>query len=173
MRTIREPRVLDLGTGSGCIAVTLALECSGACVVAIDASPAALAVARENASRLGASVAFHVGDWYDAVPAGLAFDVVVANPPYVAPGDPHLDALRFEPMQALTDGLDGLACLRTIIEGAKRRLVPGGWLLVEHGYDQAPEVGALFASGGLSAQTLADGAGHPRVTFGRPGKPDV
>jgi release factor glutamine methyltransferase len=169
MRPIEGPRVLDLGTGSGCIAVTLALECRGAQVTATDASPAALELARGNARRLGASVAFHLGDWYGAVPAGHAFDVIVANPPYVAAGDPHLDALRFEPMQALTDGRDGLACLRTIVAGATARLVPAGWLLVEHGYDQAAAVGALFASAGLSAQTLADGAGHPRVTLGQVG----
>lgn len=169
MRAMQEPRVLDLGTGSGCIAVALALECRGAQVTATDASPAALAVARENARRLGAAVAFHLGDWYAAVPAGRAFDVIVANPPYVAPGDPHLDALRFEPMQALTDGRDGLACLRAIVAGATARLAPGGWLLVEHGYDQAAAVGALFASSGLSAQTLADGAANPRVTLGQVG----
>lgn len=167
MRALEEPRVVDLGTGSGCIAVTLALECRGAQVTATDASPAALDVARGNARRLGATVSFHLGDWYGAVPVGSVFDVIVANPPYVAPGDPHLDALRFEPMQALTDGRDGLACLETIVAGAAARLAPGGWLLVEHGYDQAPAVGALFATGGLTARTLADGAGHPRVTLGR------
>ena len=169
MRAIEEPRVLDLGTGSGCIAVTLALECREAQVTATDASPTALEVARGNANRLGATVAFHLGDWYGAVPVGQTFDVIVANPPYVAPGDPHLDALRFEPMQALTDGRDGLACLQTIVAGAAARLAPGGWLLVEHGYDQGPAVGALFAAHGLSARTLADAAGHPRVTLGQVG----
>lgn len=169
MRAIDTPRVLDLGTGSGCIALTLALECPAARVTGTDASPSALEVARTNATRLGAAVEFHLGDWYDAVPPAQVFDVIVANPPYVAPGDPHLDALRFEPMQALTDGRNGLACLRAVIAGARARLAPGGWLLVEHGYDQAGDVGALFASSGLAAQTLADGAGHPRVTLGRLG----
>jgi release factor glutamine methyltransferase len=167
MRPLDAPRVLDLGTGSGCIALTLALECPAARVTATDASPAALEVARGNAHRLGAAVALHLGDWYDAVPAGPGFDVIVANPPYVAPDDPHLDALRFEPLRALTDGRDGLGCLRTIVAGAAACLAPGGWLLVEHGYDQAPAVGALFAAGGLTARTLADGAGHPRVTLGQ------
>lgn len=169
MRALGEPRALDLGTGSGCIAITLALECPPARVEASDLSPAALAVARGNAQRLGAAVAFHVGDWYDAVPAGPPFDVVVANPPYVAPGDPHLAALRFEPMQALTDGRDGLACLQAIVTGARARLAPRGWLIVEHGYDQGPAVGALFASSGLSARTVRDAAGHSRVTLGQPG----
>ncbi|MGZ8253426.1 MAG: peptide chain release factor N(5)-glutamine methyltransferase [Burkholderiaceae bacterium] len=169
MRPIEQPRVLDLGTGSGCVAVTLALECAGAQVTATDASPAALQVARGNANRLGATVAFRLGDWYGALPVGGAFDVIVANPPYVAPGDPHLHALRFEPMQALTAGQNGLACLHTIVGGAAVRLAPAGWLLVEHGYDQAAAVRALFASGGLSARTRTDGAGHPRVTLGRVG----
>ena len=167
MRALERPRVLDLGTGSGCIAVTLALECPAAQVTATDASASALAIARRNAERLGATVAFLRGDWYDALPAGATFDLIVANPPYVAAGDPHLADLRFEPVQALTDGRDGLTCLQAIATGAGRRLAPHGWLLVEHGYDQAAAVGALFARGGLDAQTLADGAGHPRVTLGR------
>ena len=169
MRKMETPRALDLGTGSGCIAITLALECSAARVTATDASPSALQVARSNANRLGAPVTFSLGDWYGAVAPARLFDVIVANPPYVAPGDPHLDALRFEPLQALTDGRDGLACLRAVVAGAPARLGPGGWLLVEHGYDQADAVGALFASSGLAAQTLADAAGHPRVTLARRG----
>lgn len=167
MRAVARPRVLDLGTGSGCIAVTLALECAGARLTATDASADALAVARRNAERQGADVEFHLGDWYDALPAGGVFDVIVANPPYVAPGDPHLEDLRFEPMRALTDGRDGLACLETIVAGATARLAPRGWLLVEHGYDQSTAVGALFAAERFEAQTIADGAGHPRVTLGQ------
>lgn len=166
-RKLDGPRVLDLGTGSGCIAVTLALECPAAQVTATDASAGALAVARRNAERLGAAVAFRSGDWYDALPADAEFDLIVSNPPYVAAGDPHLHDLRFEPSQALTDGRDGLTCLRAITAGAGRRLAPRGWLLVEHGYDQAAAVGALFARSGLDAETRADGAGHPRVTLGQ------
>jgi len=167
MRTLERPRVLDLGTGSGCIAVTLALECPAAQVTATDASAGALGIARCNAERLGAVVAFFLGDWYDALPVDATFDLVVANPPYVAAGDPHLEGLRFEPAQALTDGGDGLACLRAIATGAARRLAPHGWLLVEHGYDQAVAVGTLFARNGLGAETRVDGAGLPRVTLGQ------
>jgi release factor glutamine methyltransferase len=136
-------------------------------VTATDASPGALAVARRNAELLGAAIAFHSGDWYDALPVDATFDLIVSNPPYVAAGDPHLADLRFEPMHALTDGLDGLACLRTIAAGAGRRLAPRGWLLVEHGYDQAAPVAALFARSGLGAEARADGAGHLRVTLGQ------
>jgi len=167
MRALGRPRVLDLGTGSGCIAVTLALECPAAHVTATDASAGALAVARRNAERLGAVVAFFSGDWYDALPVDATFDLIVANPPYVAAGDPHLEELRFEPAQALTDGGDGLACLRAIATGARGRLAPRGWLLVEHGYDQAAAVAALFARSGLGAEAHADVAGHLRVTVGQ------
>ena len=118
MRALERPRVLDLGTGSGCIAVTLALECPAARLTATDTSEGALAVARRNAEGHGAAVTFSVGDWYDALPVDATFDLIVANPPYVAPDDPHLDALRFEPLQALTDRRDGLACLETIVQGA-------------------------------------------------------
>jgi len=167
MRAVERPRVLDLGTGSGCIAVTLALECPAAQVTATDASDAALAVARRNAERLGAAVAFHRGDWYDALPVDEAFDLIVSNPPYVAAGDPHLADLRFEPMRELTDGRDGLSCLQAIAAGAGQRLAPRGWLLVEHGYDQAAAVAALFARSGLNAESYADGAGQPRVALGQ------
>jgi release factor glutamine methyltransferase len=167
MRALERPRVLDLGTGSGCIAVTLALEHPAARLTATDAAAGALAIARRNAERLGAAVAFHCGDWYGALPVGATFDLIVSNPPYVAAGDPHLEDLRFEPMGALTAGPDGLACLAAIAAGAGGRLAPRGWLLVEHGYDQAAAVGALFARSGLDAETRADSAGHPRVTLGQ------
>jgi release factor glutamine methyltransferase len=167
MRALEAPRVLDLGTGSGCIAVTVALECPGARVTASDVSAAALAIARRNAARLAAGVEFHLGHWYAALPAGSRFDLILANPPYVAAGDPHLDELRFEPVQALTDGRDGLSCLEAIVSGAAGRLAPHGWVIVEHGYDQAPAVGALFDRAGLAATMHADAAGHPRVTLGQ------
>jgi release factor glutamine methyltransferase len=158
--------VLDLGTGTGCIAVTLALEHPGAEVTATDASPAALAIAQDNAHQLGATrVRFRAGDWYSAVPADAVFDLIVSNPPYIASGDPHLAALRFEPPAALTDGGDGLACLRAVIDGAAAHLTEHGWLVVEHGYDQAEAVQALIREQGWSPATNADAGGHPRVTL--------
>jgi release factor glutamine methyltransferase len=166
MRSVLRPRVLDLGTGSGCIAISLALECPGARVTAVDCSAAALEVARRNAARLGADVDFRLGDWYAACPSGAVFDLIVSNPPYVDPSDPHLDDLRFEPRVALTDGRDGLACLASVVSGASRHLDRDGWLLVEHGYDQAAAVQDLFARSGFAPATCSDAAGHPRVTVG-------
>ncbi|HET9025176.1 MAG TPA: peptide chain release factor N(5)-glutamine methyltransferase [Burkholderiaceae bacterium] len=167
LRALERPRVLDLGTGSGCIAVTLALECPAARVTATDASEGALAVARRNAEGLGAAVTFRSGDWYHALPGDATFDLIVANPPYVAPDDPHLDALRFEPRQALTDRRDGLACLEAIVQGAGAHMAAAGWLLVEHGYDQAAAVQALFRRAGMAPESHADAAGQWRVTLGR------
>lgn len=159
-------RILDLGAGSGCVAVTLALEISGAAVTAVDVSPAALAVARENAARLGATVEFVESDWFSAVSG--AFDLVVANPPYVAEGDPHLDELRFEPMGALVSGADGLDAIRRIVAEAPRHLEPGGWLFLEHGYDQADAVrGLLDAAGFVDIEQHLDIAGIVRVSGGR------
>lgn len=165
LRGMAQPRVLDLGTGSGCIAITLALEHPGALVTATDASVAALAMARRNAEQLGAGLTLLQGDWYCALPADAEFDVIVSNPPYVAPDDPHLGALGFEPLHALTDGRDGMACLEAVVEGARGRLAAGGWLLVEHGYDQAPAVQALFARQELHPRSQADGASRLRITF--------
>lgn len=143
--------ILDLGTGSGCIAVTLALELPQAKVAAADVSPVALAVARDNAVGLGAKVEFFKSDWFAALPA-QTFDLIVANPPYVAAGDSHLSQgdLRFEPQGALTDHADGLAALRRIIAHAPAWLRPGGWLFVEHGYDQADAVRDLLQAAGLT-----------------------
>lgn len=164
LQALAAPRVLDLGTGSGCIAITLALQCPRATVVATDASLDALAVARANAERLAARVAFAHGDWYRAVEG--RFDLIVSNPPYVAEGDPHLAELRHEPPLALTAGADGLACLRTIIAGAPTHLTPGGWLLVEHGYGQGAAVRELFRAAGFAAiATERDLAGIERVTY--------
>lgn len=166
LRAVERPRVLELGTGSGCIAITLALERPDARVAAADRSVEALAVARDNARRLAARVEFVASDWYAAI--GGAFDAIVANPPYVAAGDPHLADLRFEPTHALTDRGDGLGCLRTIVAGAAAHLAPGGWLLVEHGYDQGAAVRALFERAGFSAvRTVRDTAGHERACLGR------
>lgn len=160
------PRVLDLGTGSGCIAITLALEHAQARVVAVDRSAAALDVARANAARLGAGVEFLRGEWY--APARGTFDMIVVNPPYVAAGDPHLAGLAHEPRIALTDEADGLTFLRAVVAGARARLRPRGWLLVEHGFDQGGAVRQQFAHCGFaSVETLRDAAGHERVCCGR------
>jgi release factor glutamine methyltransferase len=170
----RAQRVLDLGTGSGAVALAIASERPLARVLATDASAAALAVAAGNARRLGLDrVAFAPGDWYDAVPAdwrGAPFDVVVSNPPYVGERDPHLGIgdLRFEPAQALSPGGEGMAALRTIVAGARARLCAGGTLAVEHGHDQSEAVRALFAAAGFVAIAVArDLAGIERVVAGR------
>jgi release factor glutamine methyltransferase len=164
-------RILDLGAGSGCIAVTLALELDWVRVVAVDVSPAALAVARGNARRQGAQaqVEFVESDWFAGLPP-QRFDLIVANPPYVAEGDPHLTEgdLRFEPRGALTDHADGLSAIRRIVAEAPRWLAPGGWLWVEHGYDQAAAVHALLVSAGFAAiEQRRDLAGIVRVSGGR------
>ena len=140
-------RVLDLGTGSGCIAISIALERSAAHVIATDYSEAALTVARNNAHRLGAGkVEFESGDWFDAIGA-QQFDLVVCNPPYVAHGDEHLvqGDLRFEPASALVAQAAGYACLEAIINRARAHLNGGAWLLLEHGYDQAPRCRELLS----------------------------
>jgi release factor glutamine methyltransferase len=160
------PRVADLGTGSGCIAITLALERPDARVCATDVSEPALELARANASALGARVEFLLGHWY--APLAGRFDLVVSNPPYVAAGDPHLAELAFEPAQALTDGGDGLSCLRAIIEQASTHLSETGVLAVEHGFDQAAAVRAMMEASRLrSILTRRDLAGLERVCMGR------
>lgn len=160
--------VLDLGCGSGCIAVSLALEMPRAQVLACDVSAAALDVARANARRLGAdNVRFASGDWFGAVADGH-FDLIVSNPPYIEPGDPHLAALAFEPNAALTDGADGLAHLRRIIAGAPGFLTGSGILMVEHGWQQGSAVRDLFASAGFThPSTVRDLGGNDRVTWAR------
>lgn len=162
--------VLDLGTGSGAIAITLACELAHAEVTATDSSAEALEVARANATTHGARVEFAHGAWYQPL-AGRRFDVIVSNPPYVAARDPHLAEgdLRFEPRQALTDeSADGLDSLRAIVAGAAAHLKPGGWLLVEHGYDQGGEVAALLARAGFAQPlSIPDLAGIPRVAGAR------
>ncbi len=162
-------RILDLGTGSGCIAVTLALELPQAQVTAIDASAIALAVARRNADRYSARLRFVQSDWFDAL-GEESFDLIVANPPYIAAADPHLAAgdLRHEPVTALASGADGLDALRRIIAGAPAHLAPGGQLWLEHGYDQAPAVQELlFAAGLTEVKQHRDLAGIIRVSGGR------
>lgn len=174
------PRILDLGTGSGAIALSIALECPDALVIATDRSEAALSVARDNAQALGTTtVRFLQGNWYDALKIAeqsdtlalppLQFDVIVSNPPYIHRDDPHLDQgdVRFEPVMALTDGDDGLSDLQQIISGAKPWLAPGGAVCVEHGWDQAVVVRKLFTEQDfLRVRSVQDLAGIERVTTG-------
>lgn len=162
----RKPSILDLGAGSGCVAITLALELGGE-VTAVDISPDALAVARDNAARLGARVRFIESDWFAAVEG--KFDVIVGNPPYVAEGDPHLveGDLRFEPTMALACGNDGLSAIRRILADSRRHLAPGGWLLLEHGYDQAEAMRQLLVQAGFqSIEQHRDLAGIVRISGG-------
>jgi release factor glutamine methyltransferase len=160
------PRVLDLGTGSGCIAISVALARPSARVEAVDASVDALAIAQSNADALGARVAFATSDWFAAVRG--PFDLLLANPPYIAADDPHLAALAHEPRGALTDGADGLDCLRVIARDAPRHLAAGGTLMVEHGHDQAATVRALFEAAGMQdVRSERDAAGIERVCVGR------
>jgi len=160
----RQKFVVDLGTGSGAIALAIKRDHAGADVCATDASAAALAVAVANAERLGHPIAFFAGPWWEAV-GNRRFHLAVSNPPYVASGDPHLFALQHEPAMALTSGIDGLDAIKLIVSGARSRLQPGGWLLVEHGHDQAPAVRRLLrAEGFLGASTRRDLAGLPRCT---------
>lgn len=164
-----ERAIVDLGTGSGCIALAIAHERPHWRVTATDASRAALDVARANAAALGLDhIEFLHGDWYAPL-TGRHFDLVVSNPPYVAEDDAALDdlALRHEPRGALTPGGDGLAALRQIIDGAPRVLRPGGWIVLEHGADQARDVAALLVARGFTHVRCApDLAGHERVTSG-------
>jgi release factor glutamine methyltransferase len=160
--------VLDLGTGSGALALAIKRHLPGARVVAVDSSARALALARDNARRLGLEVAFREGAWFAPV-AGERFDLVVSNPPYVAEGDPHLAEgdLRFEPRAALVAGADGLDAIRAIAAGAGACLNAGGWLLLEHGIGQDDKVRAILARAGLEdIATWPDLSGVARVTGG-------
>lgn len=160
--------LVDLGTGSGAIALALKGERPGWQIAATDRSAAALAVAARNAARLDLDVECLHGDWYAPL-AGRRFDLIVSNPPYVAPDDPCLtgDGLRCEPRTALAAANAGLADLAVITAGAPAHLLPGGWLLLEHGAGQGEAVRALLTAAGFAAvETRADLAGHPRVTLG-------
>ncbi|MEO8122937.1 MAG: peptide chain release factor N(5)-glutamine methyltransferase [Burkholderiales bacterium] len=161
------PAVLDLGTGSGAIALAVAHAHPAAQVCATDISAAALAIARANGERLGLAVEWLPGDWWAPL-AGQRFDLVLANPPYVAADDPHLEALAHEPRGALTPGGDGLSALRAISAQAGAHLCAGGWLLLEHGYEQATAVQAMLRDAGFGAiETRKDLAGQLRCTGGR------
>lgn len=164
--------LLDLGTGAGAIGLAIAALRPRIRLVAVDISQQALAVARRNCERLIAErgrVQLLRSDWFAAL-IGQRFDLILSNPPYVAQGDAHLRAgdLRFEPQQALVGGADGLESIRRIVAGAPQHLTPGGWLLLEHGYDQASACRRLLEQAGFS-QVVSDSdlAGHPRVCCGR------
>ena len=165
-------KVWDLGTGSGAIAVTLACERPDATVFASDISPDALEVAAANAVELGAKVQFACGSWYQAFSkeqTGL-LDIIVSNPPYIEADDPHLieGDLRFEPQNALTDFADGLSAIRMLAKGAGERLQTGGWLLMEHGWNQGAAVRQILLDNGFSeVATEQDLAGLDRLTLGR------
>ena len=167
------PRVLDLGTGSGAIALAVAHRHPAAQLTATDVSPAALAVAGANAARLGLALDLAPGSWWQAVAPGSRWHLVLSNPPYIAAGDPHLPALRHEPALALSPGGDGLGALRDIVAGAPQHLLAGGWLLLEHGWNQAHAVAAALRAAGFTAvQTRTDIEARPRCTGGQwPGRP--
>ena len=165
-------RIADLGTGSGAIALAIAKERPRAVVVATDASEAALQVARRNAARNHiANIEFREGDWLAPL-AGEHFDLIASNPPYIAEGDPHLGEgdLRFEPPTALFSGADGLDAIGRIVRDAPTHLIKGGWLLLEHGWDQGAAVRALLAGAGfIDVETARDLEGRDRVSLGRTG----
>lgn len=163
---LASPRVVDLGTGSGAIALALQHQRPTAQVLAVDASSDALAVAQANAQRLALPVRFARGHWLDGVEG--RFDAIVSNPPYIPAADPHLAALTHEPLQALASGADGLDDIRTIVTQAPAHLVPGGWLLLEHGWDQAAAVSTLLREQGFAqVQSRKDLAGIARCTGGQ------
>ncbi len=159
-------RLLDLGTGSGAVALAMQYARPDTQVWAVDASEGALAVARANAEQLDLPVHFIASDWFAQI--DVNFDLIVANPPYIAQADPHLHALRHEPIQALTSGCDGLNAIRHIIQNAQAYLADSAWLLLEHGHDQAERVKSLLLQAGfIQVQSRTDLAGHARCSGGQ------
>jgi release factor glutamine methyltransferase len=166
LASLPAPRVVDLGTGSGAIALALQHQCPAAQVLAVDASADALAVARANAERLALPVRFAQANWLSGVDGH--FDAIVTNPPYIPAADPHLAALIHEPLSALASGADGLDDIRTIVVQSPDHLLPGGWLLLEHGHDQADAVCALLRERGFDqVQSRMDLAGIARCSGGQ------
>lgn len=164
---ISTPRILDLGTGSGAIALAIKSQAPQCLVTAVDASATALAQAARNGQQLGLDVTWRQSDWFTSVDR-LSFDVIVSNPPYIAANDPHLHDLRHEPLSALSSGADGLDDLRHIVARSGPYLREGGWLLLEHGYDQADPVAELLKAAGFKAiGHQADLGGITRCTGGR------
>lgn len=163
-------QILDLGTGSGAIALAIAIERPASQITAVDASASAIVVAMDNANLLKLrNVTFEQGNWYSRL-GGQRFDVIVSNPPYIEDADMHLGQgdLRFEPRSALVSGLDGLDDIRTIVSEARRHLLPGGWLLIEHGWNQAETVSELFRLAGFrDVESSTDMEQRERVTYGR------
>lgn len=161
-------RCLDMGTGSGCIAISLALVCPRLSVLGVDQDDQALEIAQLNAKQLGAQeITWIQSCWFEDYHEAPV-DVIVSNPPYIRAGDPHLPALRFEPQQALVSGETGLEALIHLIHHAPAHLTPGGLLALEHGFDQAEAVAAAFIEKGYQVvETLKDLQGHPRITTGR------
>jgi len=158
---------LDLGTGSGAIALAIKRHRPDATVIAVDSDLSALLVAKRNATKLNLKIDFRHGRWFEPV-AGEQFELIASNPPYVASGDPCLAELRFEPREALLAGTDGLDCIRAIVRGAPAHLAAGGWLLLEHGMGQDRAVRDLLAESGLEAvATWPDLAGIARVSGGK------
>ena len=176
IQTLNRPaNILDLGTGSGAIALAIAHSAPQTIVTATDQSLEALAIAKMNAEQLGFSdrVQFAQGSWYEALKEAIQFDVILSNPPYIAAGDSHLSEgdLRFEPASALTDGAGGLSCLETIILQVDPYLKPGGLVAVEHGFDQSDAVVNLMKAAQLQEiQVHKDLAGHCRAVSGRKSK---
>lgn len=167
---VEQARVLDLGTGTGAIALALACERAAWDVVAVDRVPEAVALAERNRARLGlGNVSVRTSHWFSAL-AGERFHLIVSNPPYIRSQDPHLSAgdVRFEPASALVSGDDGLDDIRHIVAAAPEHLAPGGWLMLEHGYDQAAQVRELLARQGFEQiESRIDLGNHERVTLGR------
>lgn len=175
LQDIATPQIADLGTGCGAIALAIASERPDAKVHATDSSPAALQIVQENAEGLRLNnVVFHAGNWFDALPTEIIFDLILSNPPYVPDDDPHLSQgdLPREPRSALSSGADGLNDIRTIINRAGTYLVNGGWLLLEHGFNQGQAVRTLLEKAGFSeVQSQRDLASHERISQGKWRKP--